>query len=413
MLSLIKIRSQYLKRHLCAVYCAYLFIPTLMSILLIGLFLFKRETYKDGLKTPGGERFTFSLFDEKEFEINYFFAILAETQEDCDIITSITNNIQCKTKESDINSNNTFKILNKDGKYQITLTQYGNDTDIIFPISDISTDKTVDLFQVQNFKNFNASESNYYKLFLYFQSLFAKFLIKKQKQTLNKNILIEIARNAYPPHTNYKPSNESILINICYYIAIQFSLTAYFFNMRMIDEKEKKLTSLLERQGITKKQYLLSWFLSYLLLAIIPTIIFIICYIGYIFSHFFLFLLVYILFLLNLFSFIYLFYISISTSKTASIVLKIIYFTPAFLGIIFIYPIFPKIGKILFSLFPFVNLYLSINSINKLVFFNKLSWEKIWLKANGMSFMENLILNLFDIFIYLFLAIFIDKYKHS
>ena len=48
--------------------------------------------------------------------------------------------------------------------------------------------------------------------------------------------------------------------------------------MRMIEEKEQKLIELLERQGISKKNYFFSWLITYLFIIIPP--IFVIFYLS-------------------------------------------------------------------------------------------------------------------------------------
>ena len=54
------------------------------------------------------------------------------------------------------------------------------------------------------------------------------------------------------------------------------TLLSYYFTERMIEEKEKKLHDFLERQGISKNQYIMSWFVTYLILSILPFISFLI-----------------------------------------------------------------------------------------------------------------------------------------
>jgi hypothetical protein len=54
----------------------------------------------------------------------------------------------------------------------------------------------------------------------------------------------------------------------------------------MIDEKEKKLHDFLERQGISKKKYIMSWFVTYSILSILPFLSFLsVC--GFSFLNFF------------------------------------------------------------------------------------------------------------------------------
>ena len=131
--------------------------------------------------------------------------------------------------------------------------------------------------------------------------------------------------NDYPPNIYFeKKEDELILFLISVLISFQFTLTSYFFCMRMIDEKEKKLKDFLERQGISKKIYFFSWLLIYLLIIIIPLIIYIIFYFFLFGSHILLFIINMILFVFSLYVFTYFLYTCISKSQTGSILIKLI-----------------------------------------------------------------------------------------
>ena len=45
--------------------------------------------------------------------------------------------------------------------------------------------------------------------------------------------------------------------------------------------------------------------------------------------------------------------------------------------------------------------------------FKELSWEKLWMKANRVSYMECIILYIAEIILYSLLSIFIEKYNNS
>ena len=427
MFSLVKIRARYLSRHLCAVYCTNLFIPTLIIIIILIIGKERSRNYYDQ-KFPGKTVDTnvdlfkqnLTIFEKKDI------VFITEDIKDCDIITKIIGkSINCKIiGDLTIDKNlPNIKIINKDDKYDIQL-QLEKDYSLFY--SGILSEDYVNLFispvskdieKISYLSTFEDYYDRYYPTFLSFQSLFTKFLILKKGQNFeNKELLMNIGINAYPPNIrNYYYSLSLIGTTVYITIAIcfQFSTITYFFNMRMIDEKDKKLTILLERQGVSKKSYFFSWILSYLILAIIPLITFLLFYIFYIPFHISLFIINLLLFICSLFSLAYFFYVCISTSKTASIIIKFVNFTSAVLGAPIAFPQCPKITKVILAFIPQVNIYLCSNSIDKLQKFNDLSWEKLWLKANKLSYMESIIMYLVDILLYSLLSIFIESYKNS
>jgi len=180
----------------------------------------------------------------------------------------------------------------------------------------------------------------------------------------------------------------------------------------MIEEKEKKLTELLERQGISKKDYFFSWLFTYLFIIIIPVITYIFLYSLLYPIHILLFSLNMILFSLSLYLFTYFIYICISRSQTGSILIKLINFGPCILGFVLTFCNFNKL-KIIVALIPQINIYYCFNCIEKLIKFKNLSKELISLEANNISFKESIIMYLFDIIFYSLLSIFISKYKQS
>ena len=410
MFSLVKIRARYLTRHWCGVYCSYLFIPTL---LLLSLLSINNDNDDDlnYLPKSKGELIIdpdFSLLNSDISNINEF-DFLVEDENDCNIIKNISYSNKCGTDE-DLLGKYIVKIKNKKGKYDIQIKSKGKSK--IFNEDIFEYYKYIDPFYFKGVNEIDYFEN--YKGFFELQSLLSKFLIiKKKGETSNKDLIISIGKNAIPEHTNEYYDIMGLVTSFSTIIALEFSMTTYFFNMRMIDEREKKLTILLERQGVTKKKYFFSWLICYLFLAIIPTVTVLLYYIAIVPLHTFLFILNLFLFEICLFAFAYFLYVCISTSKTGSIVGKFIYFSTAILGYPISFPQCSKFTKVILAFFPQINIFLCSNSIDKLHTFKDLSWDKLWLKANNFSYMESIIMYIVEVLFYSFLSIFIEKYKSS
>ena len=420
MFTLVKIRARYLSRHCCGVYCSYLFIPTMILLSLLNFKDINKTKLDDGGKLDGIViKKQFNLFENQDFTNIKNYGFLVDDRQECDTLKKFIQeksgnieNFHCETDEDDLKDIDIVKIKNKNGKYDITIktekeSYFYNDK--IFDYY-----KYIDPFYFEGREEIQIFDKSY-KSFMQLQSFISQFLIKKKKggDTQNKDILINIAENAYPPNTEEYYDMMGLVTSFTFIIALEFSMTTYFFNMRMIDEKEKKLTVLLERQGVTKKTYFFSWLISYLILAIIPTVVVLIYYLAFVPLHTFLFTINLFLFVICLFSLAYFIYTCISTTKTGAILGKFIYFTSAILGSPISFPQCSKFTKVVLAFFPQVNIYLCSNAIDKLHTFEKLSWEKLWLSANNFSYMESIIMYIVEIIFYSFLSVFIEKYKNS
>ena len=193
------------------------------------------------------------------------FEVVTENITDCQILSNLINKnkssslLGCVTEESQIadNTKNYIKIINDKGKYNIELIEIGedhyDDYDLLIPNTKFIYEQYSDPFYYNDVKYDSTSN---FKTFMDLQSLFAQFLLIKEKKTKNKGIVLNLGSNSYPAHSEYgyiSIMGPCTIFSII--VCLQFSMSTYFFNMRMVDEKEKKLTILLERQGISKKQY--------------------------------------------------------------------------------------------------------------------------------------------------------------
>ena len=145
-------------------------------------------------------------------------------------------------------------------------TKYDN-LNKIFTKSDLDQDTITDAFYVSN-KTSNDSKSadissiigvllkstdKKYQTFFEFQSLFANLLISLEKKEVKSQFKMIFFLISYPDHYRFTDEyGKTTYTFLSFVIALQFSLIAYNFNLRMIDEKENKLNILLERQGISK-----------------------------------------------------------------------------------------------------------------------------------------------------------------
>ena len=67
----------------------------------------------------------------------------------------------------------------------------------------------------------------------------AKLLINFNDKKVDKDFKMSFGFNSYPDHYRYTDSNDIMTCSfISFIIVLQFSLIAYNFNIRMIDEKE-------------------------------------------------------------------------------------------------------------------------------------------------------------------------------
>lgn len=294
MKSLINIRIKYILRHHCLLFWTYLFLPILILIAAIAL-LFQKEKM-----SPIPEFDSASLMDNNSKTINFTNPLLNKgllgnfepywngtilvvdkdiKDIECDKVLKFFQEnanaeLNCSNDENGITNEtvNIIKINKKDERYRIDITsRFKNNTEEknvegfqpFFKEEDLDEEKITDLFFTSN-----VSKIEKYKLFFDLQSLLSGLLIninnKNNTIIKYKEYSIALGYNYYPEHYPFTVKNSTLFCSFCcFVIVLQFSLIAYNFNMRIIDEKESKLNILLERQGISKFKYNLSWLITF------------------------------------------------------------------------------------------------------------------------------------------------------
>ena len=412
MITLIKIRAQYLFNHPCGIFWVYLFVPLIMFLNSAGIFS-GTSSYIYGRYSPvEGKDLSLSknVFGGRDLSGSNL-ALISDEEEDKNILKSLNSNIEWTKDENNVGNKHIIKLIKKGNKYNIQFKQAAKEK-IFYSFLD-NIEYYSDPFRKPNHDSYYLN--NEYEMFLNMTSFFAKFLILKSGKTYNqKDIVINVGLNSFPNSTKefYSPS-IGVCCGITIVISLYFSLTNYFFIMLMIDEKEKKLTQLLQRQGVSTIHYFFSWMLSYLVLSFLPLVSFTLFFFAILRYYAFLFLIDLILFIFGLFSFSYFFYTCIDTTKTGAILIKFVNFTSSVLGVAIALPQCSRFTKIITALIPQINIYLSSTAIDKILTFPNLTWDEMWLQAYKVSYMETLIMKIVLIIFYLALSSFIYKYKIS
>ena len=420
MITLIKIRTQYLFNHPCGIFWVYLFIPLILFLQAVGLFTeirYQNEiqySIQEGINLNSSN----SVFGGRSLNASDF-ALVSDEEEDKNFLKKLNSGIEWTKDENDVINKHIIKLINKNNKYNIQFKKARG-----IPLFYNLLNNVVgyyDIFKKPYYYHYSYYSPDYnfnkyeYEVFLNLTSFFAKFLVLKSGKSFDqKDLNIKIGLNKYPNSTDkFYSSSIGVCCSFTIVISLYFSLTNYFFIMLMIDEKEKKLTQLLQRQGISTINYFYSWLLSYLVLCFLPFVSFVLFYFALLRYYSYLFILDLILFIFGLFSFSYFFYSLIETTKTGSILIKFVNFTSSVLGFAISFPQCSKITKVLTAFIPQINIYLSSTVIDKILTFPNLTWEEAWLPANKISYMEVLIIKIATIILYLGLSAFIHKYKNS
>ncbi len=222
----------------------------------------------------------------------------------------------------------------------------------------------------------------------------------------------------YKKQELYEYSDLNIFL-IIYFLV--FHLHSIYLFIRMVKEKENNLNDLLYRQGITKIQNFLSWFIIYIIHFSIPFLL-----ITFFFSSlftmkifcFFIILFVHILFLLNNFSFLLFLNILFTKHQIIFSILKIMFLVSIMFFILYFFSNSDGDSKLLATfilVFP-TNFYMyAMNFIFKCYNNNSFDWKHLSFNINGeYNFFDFIIFAIISTIIFCLLSIiiyFIQNYK--
>jgi len=435
MIPLIKIRSTYLKRNKFQIIFSYILIP-LIEIISAIVYMVKKGTNKavemnpkQIFKYPYDQ--DYYLFKDSNFQnISLYLSNTSLVVNDNDIGKKLVQyikeevNLDLKlySKESHLNNYSQNIVIlfhdNKKKTYKFTYKENeikNSNTNENFPFlsSHLNTKIASDLFKYEydTFYNFTHAHN---KKFLIYQAFFAKFLIEKiNGYNINKDIHFNFGLNSYPKSVKNPRNYYNIELLLSCLITLQFTFVFLSLSAQMLEEKEKNLEKFLERQGINHIKYLLSWFITFIIVSLLTNIAIVIGGFALLQTFFGIYILDLILFNLGSFTLL-MFLVGISRNKKYGLLLvNICQFGSLALGYVLTLGSPNRVIHIIFNLFPNVNLFCSIKLIIKLQFLGKYSSDRIRLNYNGINFLDTSIIFIIEIILFILVSLFIKKYQNS
>ena len=345
------------------------------------------------------------------------------------------SSFNCKTKK--------FQNKEEFNKYIYSL-EYQNDTEfrVVFEIKkekDIisfnimskdlninSVDKSKNLLTLENPSENNdmlnlildpSKNDNAYKNYILIISNFLKLYSGGENININEKINIYYKPLNTPPIYN-KLSNDFLITFIPMIISISFSSTLFSFVLWMVKEKSQNLHEYLFRYGITPNKYYKSWFITFMILTILPIIIcsFMIYKKSFVNISIFYIIFSFILFDISLFSTSLLMHTLTKTTEQSQTLLKLIYIFLTFLSAMITKPEVNYITKKIFTFFPQIIL---IQNFQELIMLDNFKTNKFFIDFqllktpyNKISLLETFISYIVVIFIHLFIANIIISYQN-
>ena len=431
MIPLIKIRATYLKRKKGTVFFSYLFIPSIITLSCI-IYIMKKDK-DDSLemneKIISNHSKKYNLFKDSEFStIKEYLSNTSLVVNNKNIGEKLVNYIQRKTgvnvklysDENQLNNHSQNILILKYNEDKKTYKFTYKEREIVdlfytksfpFNTSYLSSINASDLFQY-DYENYALTESQYEVFFVY-QAFLSSFLLELENKTLNKDIVLKLGSNSYPPSVKDLRDFDTLEPTLSYIIIMQFSFMFLSFSIQMLEEKEQKLEKMLERQGISTFKYIISWLLNYLIVGLLANISCIMggflilkCFYGLFFIDMVLF---------NLAQFSLLFFIvTLSSNKKSGIILvNIICFGSLVLGFILTQGSSHRFVQLLLNFFPNANMFYAIKMIVKLQILGEYKWDYLRLNYKQISYLDTFIMFIVEIVLYALISIFWKYYKNS
>ena len=197
--------------------------------------------------------------------------------------------------------------------------------------------------------------------------------------------------------------------------SLAYSATVYAFMLWMISEKEEKLFDFLNRQGMGFWQYLLSWFLMFLILTIVPSIAAAVLF-SYLFLvnvNFLLYYLYQVLFLLNVFAMIFCAHTFIKRVSTGNTVIKIFYFGIIIFSTVLINPNANLTVKYISCLLPQVTQVVNIHTILMVDSFDNIDSYLFMTKYRGISLFTCLLMYVISSIMFFLIGLLMSFYQQS
>ena len=429
MISLFKIRYNYLKRHPCSLICGYSLIPIVLTAIFLLGSIIKALIVRQERKRKKNNYSYYSTIDLKQ-NIQYKYNL----NNSAIIVNDVKNGkkfCQFIQKEANIKLDyfleNEITKKSKLRKYKNVITYKESqgintfDIKINHNINIFNISKILNSFKFSQMKKnvvdyiYNADKNKDNIDIIYinnFKNLIANYIAEEKNVKNFSNITVD---SEFKRFDSLYSDKDRITADIYIGLIISFEMTllSYYLTERMIEEKENKLNDFLERQGISKKKYALSWYVTYSILSILPFISFM-CFGGFffIFNYGF-FLINLILYFISIYSVIYFFYTVIDSLKKGSIIIKLFNFVSTIIGVALTVPGTEKNLRLIFSFIPHINIYYTISIMYVISDFDEFKWSLLTMRVKHFCYWESFLFFVGQICIYNFITFFIQAYKRS
>ena len=124
MITLIKIRAQYLFNHSCGIFWVYFFIPVIILYEIRGSF--SSEIYNKGIEYTSEEGINLNssnyVFGGRSLS-GSSFALVSDDEEDKNYLKMLNSDIKWTKDENDVDDKHIIKLINKNNKYNIQFKQ--------------------------------------------------------------------------------------------------------------------------------------------------------------------------------------------------------------------------------------------------------------------------------------------------
>ena len=417
MYTLVKIRTLYLKRHKIKFCINYLFLPLILFLITFSSEPAKYKSIIPELNIdPDSEYFEFKEIKEIQTYKKNIVRILTNNR-------NLSEKFVNTSKKYSINPLNfeiyeDYSLLSKQNIYSndsmIEIKEEKNNV-IIFRIKDDSL-KLRDLEEINSQlsipSNSMGLNENMKAILPYYQLIY-NFLLEENKITPTK----KISGIMKATQSNNRKDKSTVASYYLTPIFITFIYSVLFldFCFRMIYEKQGKLDKFLNRQGIKKFDFFISWFLTYIVLSSFSTIIILYFLIKLIFEipNYSLLIITQILFSLSNFAMSF-FIQTISTSiKLGQTLFFVLYLGTGLLSIPISLPNASRFFKIIMLIFPQINQLFNTQILIHFQLYINYDFNCIFFDYNGVTFFETLLFYLIDLFLYIFGSFFILNYRES
>ena len=259
------------------------------------------------------------------------------------------------------------------------------------------------------------NDKNYKNYFSIISNFLKQYYIGENN--INEKINIYFKPLNTPPIYNIL-SNEFAIMFVPMIISISFSSTLFSFVLWMVKEKSQNLHELLFRSGITPNKYYQTWFVTFMVLTIIPIIVcaYMIYVKAFINISYIYILFSFILFDISLFSMSLLMHTLTNTTEQSQTLLKLIYIFLTFLSSMITKPEVNYAVKKIFSFFPQIIL---IQNFQELIILDNfktghffIDFQLLKTPYNKISLLDTFISYFVVIFIHIFTANIIMSYKN-